>query len=418
MGHTQAMDKGELLQQLKIDREAPSGSKWMRWFLFLPAAALLAGGWFYWSASGDLLVTTALAQPVEAVSSSSDSSVLDASGYITARRIATVSPKLAGRVVEILVEEGMSVDEGQILARLDTTTADRSLAWSESQVVAARAVLREIKVQLKEAELTLNRTQDLVSKTMASQADLDNAVMGVDLLRARLQSQASQIQVAKRRVDIERQRVIDHEITAPFAGVVIAKAAQVGEIISPVTGGGNTNIGVCTVVDMDSLEVEVDVNESYINRVTPDQSVSVMLNAYPGWEIPASVIAIIPTADRSKATVSVRIRLLEKDARILPDMGVKVSFLMEPTADVVEPTSQQIAGVLVPSKAIHRDDRGQSFAFVVVDAVVQRRAVRVGDRSGKRKRVTDGLAAGERVVTNLDPTLVASLRNGITISEQ
>jgi|TARA_Y100000310_G_scaffold140345_2_gene139740 RND family efflux transporter MFP subunit len=416
MASTQTRDKGELLQQLKIDREASSGSKWIRWLLYLPVAAILAGGWFYWSASGDLLVTTAVAQPVAAIDTSGDSSVLDASGYITARRIATVSPKLAGRVVEILVEEGMSVAEGQILARLDTTTAARSLAWSESQVMAARAVLGELKVQLKEAQLTLKRTRDLVAKTMASQADLDNAVMGVDLLRARLQSQASQIDVARRRVDIERQRVIDHEITAPFAGVVIAKAAQVGEIISPVTGGGNTNIGVCTIVDMDSLEVEVDVNESYINRVTPDQSVSVMLNAYPDWEIPASVIAIIPTADRSKATVSVRIRLLVKDPRILPDMGVKVSFLTEPTVKAANP--KPIAGVLVPSKAIHRDDSGRLFAFVVVDAVVQRRAVRVDDGTGTRKRVTRGLAAGERVVTNLDPTLVASLRNGVTISEQ
>lgn len=418
MGNAQTKDKGELLRQLKIDREGSPGSHWKRWISFIPVAVVLAGGWFYLSASGQLLVTTAVAQPADSPSRSSDFSVLDASGYITARRIATVSPKIAGRVLEILIEEGMVVEMGQLLARLDTTTAAGNLALAESQVLAAQAVLGEIQVQLKEAQLTLNRTQDLVAKTLASQADLDNAVMAVDLLRARMVSGESQIEVSRRRVDIDRQHVIDHEITAPFAGVVVAKAAQVGEIISPVTGGGNTNIGVCTIVDMDSLEVEVDVNESYINRVTPDQPVSVMLNAYPDWEIRASVIAIIPTADRSKATVRVRVRLIDSDPRILPDMGVKVSFLMESATATDQPKSTQSTAVLIPSKAIHRDDNGRSFAFVVVDGVVQRRAVRVDDSTGKRKRVTSGLQAGERVVTNLDPTLVGSLHDGVMITEQ
>jgi RND family efflux transporter MFP subunit len=219
--------------------------------------------------------------------------------------------------------------------------------------------------------------------------------------------------VAERGAAVQRQMVEDMQIRAPFTGIVIAKAAQPGEMISPISaGGGFTRTGICTLVDMDSLEVEVDVNEAYINRVQPDQPVTVTLNAYPDDGMPAQVIAIIPAADRTKATVRVRIGLLQKDPRVLPDMGVKVAFLEEQQP----PQTKAVpAGVLVPKEAVGRDTAGQ-FVWVVRDGAASRRTVTVGQRLGDRVLVSQGLAQGERVVTPLGKDLLASLTEGARVS--
>jgi RND family efflux transporter MFP subunit len=247
---------------------------------------------------------------------------------VVARRRATVSAKVTGKVAELFLEEGMRVEAGQLLARLDASVPRASLALAQSQSDAALAGLEETAVQIRQAQLDVDRSASLAAHNLMSKADLDRAQLSLEALRARLEHARNEAVVAQRNAAVQRQLLADMEIRAPFAGVVVAKAAQPGEMISPNSaGGGYTRTGICTIVDMTSLEVEVDVNEAYINRVAAQQPVTVVLNAYPAEPIRAEVIAIIPTADRNTATVRVRIALLEANARVLPDMGVKVAFL-------------------------------------------------------------------------------------------
>ncbi len=405
------MDQRDLLGQLRIDRDAevPGASRGpMKWLLGLAVVTGLAvAAWFLaWPRDNALPVRTAVA--AAPAPDDPGSSVLDATGYVVARREATVSSKVTGKVVQVMIEEGMRVTQGQLLATLDDSVPRAELALAESQLAETRAGLGEIDAQLRQARLDLTRTQDLAARRLASQADLDRDRLNVDVLAARLARTRSDIEVARRNVALQRQMVDDMKIRAPFSGVVVAKAAQPGEMISPISaGGGFTRTGICTLVDMDSLEVEVDVNEAYIHRVQADQPATVTLNAYPGDGMPARVIAIIPTADRTKATVRVRIALLNKDSRVLPDMGVKVAFLDEQKpADAAAP-----AGVLVPKGAVSGDG-ADAFVWVVDDGAVSRRAVTVGQRMGGRVLVTEGLKRGEMVVAPLGADLLASLAEG------
>src|ERR1019366_8998812 len=253
--------------------------------------------------------------------------VLNASGYVTARRQATVSSKVTGKVTEVLFEEGMKVKEGQVLARLDETNVKTSLAVAQAQLDSAKAALAQTEAQLKNADQEFQRATELVKQHIASQADLDLAESNAKALAARLAQQKLDVVVAERQVALWRQQMDDMTIRAPFAGVITTKDAQPGEMISPVSaGGGYTRTGIGTIVDMNSLEIEIDVNESYINRVEPGQAVEAALDAYADWKIPCKVIAIIPTADRQKSTVKVRVGFDQLDPRILPEMSVKVAF--------------------------------------------------------------------------------------------
>jgi RND family efflux transporter MFP subunit len=331
-------------------------------------------------------------------------SILDASGYVVARRQATVSSKITGKVIEVNVEEGMAVQEGQILARLDDATYRAALALAEAQANAARRAVRENEVRLDEAKVTLGRIAALVKEGVVGQAEFDAAKAQVDSLAARISALQEQTKVADRQVDLAKTDVDNTIIRAPFTGVAISKDAQPGEMVSPVSaGGGFTRTGICTIVDMRSIEVEVDVNENYINRVRPDQDVVVILNAYPEWEIPARVITTVPTADRQKATVLVRIGFKKLDPRILPDMGVKVNFLRA-EGDQAAPAARPVA--LVPKAAV-RTDNGQSVVFVVTGETVERRAVTVGGADGDRVEVLAGLTPGDRVVVSPPATLAA-----------
>lgn len=409
-----AMDKKALLDELKIDRTAPPAEgtvlqRPLRWFLMV---ALVGGvsfvAWFV-DLSGDdglLPVKTAVAR--SGGGAPAGSSVLDATGYVVARRQATVSAKVTGKVIAVYVEEGMAVERDELLARLDDSIPRAQLALAESRLSVARAGLDELDVERRQVQLDLDRTEGLARRNLASQADLDRDRLDVEALIARLERTRRDIVVAERSVAVQRQQVMDMEIRAPFAGVVIAKAAQPGEMISPLSaGGGFTRTGICTIVDMDSLEVEVDVNEAYINRVSAEQPVQVTLNAYPDYTIPAQVIAIIPAADRNKATVRVRIALLDRDDRVLPDMGVRVAFLEEAVAEedsaVVQP------GVLLPATSITDDGR---YVFVVSGDRAERRAVVLGDREGARIRVLSGVERGERVVVELNEEILLALADG------
>ncbi len=406
------MDKRDLLGQLKIDRDAEAPGRARRplkWLLGLVSVGVLAFVAWFVGFPSDSAVPVRTAIATTAAASDPGTSVLDATGYVVARREATVSSKVTGKVVEVMIEEGMSVKEGQLLATLDDRVPRAQLALAESQLEAARAGLGEIKVQIRQAHLDLERTEGLAKRNLASQADQDRDRLAVEALEARLARARDEVTVAERSAAVERQMVEDMKIRAPFSGIVIAKAAQPGEMISPISaGGGFTRTGICTLVDMDSLEVEVDVNEAYINRVQPEQPVKVTLNAYPNDGLPARVIAIIPAADRTKATVRVRIGLLDRDPRVLPDMGVKVAFLEEQKAADAAPPP---AGVLVPKEAVGRDATGE-FVWVVQAGAASRRAVTVGERQGSRVLVSRGLAQGERVVAPLDDDLPALLAEG------
>src|SRR6185295_18694218 len=311
-----ATDKTSL-EGLRIER-APEGEPRRpgAWILVVAVALAAAGGLGWWLLkSRTAKVQTA---PVVEVASGSVATVLNASGYVTARRQATVSAKIPGKVVEILVEEGMQVRAGQVLARLDTATVDREIALAEAQLASSRQALAEIQVRLKEAEVNRGRSRQLFEQSVGSRADLDAAAATADSLAARLASQREEIKIAQSQVALRRQDREDTVIRAPFDGVAISKDAQPGEMISPVSaGGGFTRTGVGTIVDMRSLEIDVDVNEAYINRVKPGQKAEATLDAYPDWKIPATVITTIPAADREKATVRVRLAFDQLDPRIL-----------------------------------------------------------------------------------------------------
>jgi RND family efflux transporter MFP subunit len=390
------LEKSALLKQLRIDRsDTRSPRSRARRFMLVGCALLgLAGGLLWFSLTRPELPTVRTAVARAASQESVTGSVLDASGYVTARRQATVSAKITGKVAEILIEEGMRVKEGDVLARLDDTEAKAQLALAKAQLTAARAQLAEIRAQLVQAERDYVRQRGLADRQLISAQALETALTQRDMLRARLASTEEQIRVAQESVVVAQVQFDNTVVRAPFSGVVVAKAAQPGEMISPISaGGGFTRTGIGTIVDMDSLEIQVDVNEAFINRVKPDQPVEAMLNAYPAWKIPGEVIAIIPTADRSKATVKVRIAIKLRDLRIVPDMGVRVAFLDPQPAQPAQLTS----GVLVPTESV-RADGTMGVVFVYADGKVERRSVTLGQTVGALQQVQSGLRDGERVV--------------------
>jgi HlyD family secretion protein len=335
-----------------------------------------------------------------------DHTVLNASGYVTARRAATVSSKVTGKVVEVLIEEGMKVKEGQVVARLDDTNVKASLAVAQAQLESARAALNETRAQLKQASQEFSRTTELVKQNIASPSDLDKAESNAKSLQAHLAQQELDITVADRQVALCQQQLDDMTIRAPFGGVVTTKDAQPGEMISPVSaGGGFTRTGIGTVVDMDSLEIEIDVNESYINRVQSGQPVSATLDAYPDWKIPCKVIAIIPTADRQKSTVKVRVGFDQLDPRILPEMAVKVAFRETGGGPAAAGRS-----VLISRNAVQSRD-GRDFVFVIQSGRAERRAVTVIGTQNDDSVLSAGVAAGETVA--VDPP--AGLADGTPV---
>ncbi|MDJ0813326.1 MAG: efflux RND transporter periplasmic adaptor subunit [Woeseiaceae bacterium] len=390
-------DKSDRISALKIDRETATPQGGTQWWLLLPALVIVValGWWFVLRpGAGAVLVETDTARRPPSIAAAS--SVLDASGYVVARRQATVSSEMTGKVLEVLVEEGMRVEEGQVVARLDDATQQAQLAVARAQAEAAEAALAEIEARLRAARLERNRLRDLAARNLTSAASLDSAEAAFDALAAQLDTGRENVNVALSNVALANDALDNMTIRAPFGGMVVSKNAQPGEMISPVSaGGGFTRTGICTIVDMESLEIEVDVNEAYIQRVTPGQRVSATLDAYPNWQIPAEVIAIVPTADRQKATVRVRIGFLERDERVLRDMGAKVAFL---GSEAPVELQQEVQGVLVARGAL-RDDASGTYVWRVSNNVVERRPVETaGSRDRERVLVTYGLAVGDTVV--------------------
>ena len=404
----------ELLKELRIDRKAgsppPSPPRRGRWIVLAIVLLIVLVGlaWIVFGRERPITVTTAPAVAIQQGGASS--SVLDASGYVVARRMATVSAKITGKVREVMIEEGMRVEEGQIMATLDPIDANAQRSLSASQLEAARSQLAGLQAQVAQADAEAGRLQALVGQQLVSRSQYDLAVAQRDSLRAQLKTAQRNTTVASDSLAIADLGVDNNIVRAPFSGVVTAKAAQPGEIVSPLSaGGGFTRTGIGTIVDMDSLEIEVEVGESFIGRVQPKMPVEATLNAYPDWKIPAEVIAIIPTADRGKATVKVRVALKTKDPRIVPEMGVRVSFLE--SARPAEAAKPQ--GVRVPASAIVEREQ-KTVAFVVKDdARVEQRAITVGTTLNNDRQVTQGLSAGDVVVTSPP----AELHDGSKVTE-
>jgi len=386
-------DKSDLLQKLKLDRANGTKRRARRWPWFIGGlAVLIAAGTAAWVSRtpGAVPVGFAVARAADEVA---PAAALDASGYVVARRQATVAAKITARVTEIMIEEGQHVSGGQIMARLDDSNIHAALVQAQAQVNQSTANLTAAKVALTDEMPIFQRSQDLNRKGWVSGADLDAERARYDEADQAVKVAEQGVAVAAATLKVAERNQEDTVVRAPYDGVITVKAAQPGEVVSPLSaGGGFTRTGIGTLVDMDSLEVEVDVSESFIDRTFPGQDATVRLNAYPDWLIPATVIAIIPTADRSKATVKVRVGFKQKDPRILPEMGARVAFLAKPAGTV----SAAPKGVLVPDRATSgRGDHGS--VFVIKGERVEQRTVMLGAKTGHEQSVLQGLAAGETV---------------------
>jgi len=395
------------LDELRIERRPERPPQLQPWLAVVVVVALLLLGAAVWwhSRAGAVEVQTAVARGVGGVGG--DRTVLNASGYVTARREATVSSKVTGKVTEVLIEEGMKVKAGQVLARLDDSNVKANLEVAQAQLASAQAALAETEAQLKNADQEFQRATELAKQHIASQSDLDLAESNAKALEAHLAQQKLDVVVADRQVAMWQQQMDDTIIRAPFDGVITTKDSQPGEMISPVSAcGGFTRTGIGTVVDMSSLEIEIDVNESYINRVEPGQPVEATLDAYPDWKIPCKVIAIIPTADRDKSTVKVRVGFDQLDPRILPEISVKVAF---------RDHGGTAAGraVMVPKNSVLNRE-GRDVVFVVQDGHAERRAVTVSDTQNDDSVLSAGVAAGEKVIVSAP----AALQDGMAVKEK
>ncbi|AND69833.1 hypothetical protein ATSB10_23790 [Dyella thiooxydans] len=391
------MDHTELLNQLKIDRAAkdlePSGPGGRMVWIALAVLLLLAaaGGLFWWHQRP---LQVKLATAVAPSTAEASGAVLQATGYVTARRQATVSAQITGTLTEVLIEEGDHVHKGQVLARLEDSAYRASLDAARANARAAHAQAGQTAAELRQAQADAARQDALVARGLVSKQAAEQARTAVASYRAQLTAQRLAADAADAQAK-QAQVNFDYTVVrAPFDGVITEKAAQVGEIVSPLSaGGGFTRTGVGTIVDMDSLEVDVDVNEAYIGRVQPEMPAEAVLDAYPDWTIPAHVIAIVPAADRGKATVKVRVALEKKDARIVPDMGVRVSFLEKKAT----PAAQALQGVLLPASAVvERDHR--RVVFVVSGGRAAMHRVDPQPAGSDMVRVPAGVAAGDRVV--------------------
>jgi RND family efflux transporter MFP subunit len=396
-----------LLKELRIDsahREDHEGGGPPKWVWGTAAAVIalaVAGGAAWWLLAGNKPIAVQTATVRANGQGPSADAVLQATGYVTARRMATVSAQITGTLTEVLIDEGFKVRKGQVLARLDDSGLKAGLAAAEAQARSAQASMGQVRAQLAQAEADARRQTELAASGMTTRQSQEQTATAVKTYTAQIEVAQRQVEAAQAQVTQARVNFDYATVRAPFDGVVTARAAQVGEIISPLSaGGGFTRTGVGTIVDMDSLEVGVDVNEAYIAQVKSDMPCEAVLDAYPDWKIPAHVVAVIPSADRGKATVKVRVALDQKDDRVVPDMGVRVTFL------ATKPKSQTapVPGVLLPPEAVTQRD-GADAVFVATDNRVEQRAVKLGADVGKFKLATSGLKAGETVVLSPPPQM-------------
>lgn len=406
---TQHTQRQADLNSLKIDpllRDAGGGHA-SRWIIIVVLLILVSAGGLLWLTKRDRVMEVALVQVRKTEAASRDTAVLSASGYVEARRQATVSSKITGQVVELFVEEGMEVVEGQVLARLDDSEARAQAENARVQIEVALASIPELTIRVEDSERTYKRMATLFENAAISEEERDQAKTRMESLQAQLGIAQSQLALAESAHAVALRHLDNYTIRAPFPGIAISKDAQVGEMISPVSaGGGYTRTGISTIVDMASLEVEVDVNESFIARVSIGQKVLAVLDAYPDWHIPATVRTVIPAADRQKATVKVRIAFDALDPRILPDMGVKVNFLGDSAQTApADSETQSPPSLIVDSKAISRATDQPHVWLCRRDSTIEQRSVKIGRSFQRSVEILEGLNAGDWVVADASQPL-------------
>ncbi|MEO8464761.1 MAG: efflux RND transporter periplasmic adaptor subunit [Gammaproteobacteria bacterium] len=395
-------DKSALINQLRIDRpaEIESDRRWPMWAAVVAVVIVLAGAAVWWLLPRGIPVGVVTATTAPADTAIGPGTILDASGYVVARRQATVSSKVTGKVVQVSIEEGQRVERDEVIGRLDDTNARAAVEQARAQRAQADASLVAARVALDNAVPTFRRNEQQLAKAVISAQTFDTAKAAYDTARTSVDVAQRTVEVASANLVYAERNLEDTVVRAPFTGIVTVKNAQPGEMVSPVSaGGGFTRTGIGTIVDMESLEIEVDVSENFINRVHADQPVTAHLNAYPDWGIPAHVIAIIPTADRAKATVKVRVGFDARDERILPEMGVRVAFLDSATRSApADPSGGGQRALLVPTSAVQANgDTG--VVYVLNEDHVERRSVRLGTRTSAGQIVLSGLTAGARLAT-------------------
>lgn len=398
------MANADLLKELRIEKhlreehgQGPGRWPWIAGGVMLVLLLIALAAWFV---MGHRAIEVQTAQAQSPVANAAAGAVLQATGYVTARRQATVSAQITGTLTDVLIEEGDHVKQGQVVARLDDSQYKAALDAARTSADASHALVAQFQAQLAQNQRDAVRNEELAAKGLVSKQLAEQSRTLVDSTRAQLLSQQRSAASADAQVVVARVNFDYCVIRAPFDGVITTKDAQVGEIVSPFSaGGGFTRTGVGTVVDMDSLEVDVDVNEAYIGRVKPNMPAEAVLDAYPDWKIPAHVIAIVPAADRGKATVKVRVALEKKDARIVPDMGVRVSFL-EQKQDEAKAQSDVPQGALVPTAAIAQRD-GHGVVFIVSnDSVQQRNVSPAASKIGDQSLLPTGVQVGDTVVVS------------------
>jgi RND family efflux transporter MFP subunit len=390
------------LGSLKIDdrrRRTKKSGKLLSLFAAVVGILVLIAGAVFAVRGRTPIVEVALASPANDLRAQA---LLNASGYVTPRRRATVAAKVTGRVEQIYAEEGLHVKSGQVLAILDCSQPNATLVSTRTDRDATAALLQDLQVQLGNAERELTRAEGLRKAGVNTEQSYDTARTTVDSLRSKIALTKEQIRAGDAHSSVAQQDVENCTVRSPFDGIVVSKDAQKGEMVSPISaGGGFTRTGIATVVDMKSLEVEVDVNESFIARVREGQKVISVLDAYPDWQIPSTVRTVIPTADRQKATVKVRVSFDQLDPRILPDMGVKVSFLSDLPAKTGKTSD---AKAIVPHSAV-RNEGGRQVVLIVQDGKLERRAVTLGTERGSDVEVMAGVVPGDKLVVKGADTL-------------
>lgn len=385
------------LSRLRISRDAPhpdpAGSRIRTVLVAVGILGLAVAAWFALRRPAGLEVTT---QRAEVSGGAGGGAGITANGYVVARTRASVSSRLGGRLAELLVEEGSRVRRGQVLARLDNEEYRAALDQAVADSGRAEAMRREAVAQRDQLARDLARARELVGRNLEPVRSAEELEAQLQAAAARVGVQEAQVRSAAAAIAYARANLENTYIRAPFDGTVLRRDAQVGEVVAPVAaGGGLTRGAVATMADLETLEVEVDVNEAYIAQISEDQPTRIVLDAYPAAAFAGEVRQVVPTADRQRATVQVKVRILDRDARILPEMGARVEFLSAATAaDSAAPRR-----IFVPAEAV-RTEGEESVVYLVREGLAERRVVEAGPVSGGRREVRTGLSGGEEVILN------------------
>ena len=323
-----------------------------------------------------------------------------ANGYVVARTKAAVSAKIPGRLAALNVSEGSHLEKGDVIARLENNDYAAAVGQAEAQLASAKATLIETQSDRDQLQREFVRVRDIHSQNpnLVSTQEVESADSKARQADARVEAQQARVDAAAAALRVAQANLENTYIRAPFSGTVLRKEAEVGEVVAPSVGGGLTRGAVVTMADLATLEVEVDVNEAYIARISSGQQARITLDAYPDTAFRGSVRQVVPTADRQRATVQVKVSIVDRDPRILTEMGAKVEFLEPPRAARAESAEVvQRPRIMVPAAAV-RSEEGRSIVWIIRDGRLQRRDVDAGPVSGNFREIRSGLSGGEQLL--------------------